>query len=256
MKTLRCKYKARPLILPFLFLSVYAQEELRPISTDRPDTTESTHTVDAGHFQFEMEIAAWTRDGKYRDVSLGQLNSKIGLDDSTDFQVVTPFFTQVRDGNEGFADLQIRLKRNLWGNDEGSTSMAVMPFIQLPTSSDGLGSREVEGGLIVPFAFDGPADWSCAVMGELDLETNEDSDYHLVGLVSATASHAMTEHTGVFFELVSSRGAESGSDWEAYFNTGMTWLVRPNWQLDGGIRIGLTDASADYSPFLGVSTKF
>jgi hypothetical protein len=36
----------------------------------------------------------------------------------------------------------------------------------------------------------------------------------------------------------------------------MTWLATPTWQLDGGIRIGLTDASADYSPFLGMSAKF
>lgn len=236
--------------------SVSSAQELRPLSTDRPDTTESTHTVDAGHFQFEMEIAAWTRDGKYRDVSLGQLNSKIGLDDSTDLQVVTPFFTQVHNGEEGFGDLQVRLKRNLWGNDEGSTSMAVMPFIQLPTSSGGLGSDKVEGGLIVPFAFDGPAGWSCAVMGELDVVANADSDYHLVGLTSATASRAVTEQTAVFFELVSVLSAESESDWEAYFNTGITWLVTPTWQLDCGIRIGLTEASANYSPFLGMSMKF
>lgn len=230
--------------------------ELRPLSTDRPDTTESTHTVDSGHFQFEMEIAAWTHDRDYRDVSFGQLNSKVGLDNSTDLQVVTPFFTQVSNGEEGFGDLQVRLKRNLWGNDEGSTSMAVMPFIQLPTSSGDLGSDKVEGGFIVPFAFDGPAGWSCAVMGELDLEANENRDYHLVGLTSATASHSVTEKTAVFLELVSVLSAESGSDWEAYFNTGITWLVTPTWQLDGGIRIGLTDVSADYSPFLGMSIKF
>lgn len=237
-------------------ISVCPAQALRPLSTDRPDTTESTHTVDAGHFQFEMEIATWTRDGKYRDVSFGQLNSKIGLDDSTDLQVVTPFFTRVHNGEEGFGDLQVRLKRNLWGNDEGSTSMAVMPFIQLPTSSGDLGSDKVEGGLIVPFAFDGPAGWACAVMGELDLEANEDSGYHLVGLTSATASHAVTEKTAVFLELVSVLSADSGSDWEAYFNTGMTWLVTPTLQFDGGIRIGLTGVSADYSPFVGMSAKF
>lgn len=243
-------------ILPTLILPLCTAAELRPLSTDRPDTTESTHTVNAGHFQFEMEIVAWTRDGKHRDVSFGQLNSKIGLDDSTDLQVVTPFFTQVRGGEEGFGDLQARLKRNLWGNDEGATSMAVMPFIQLPTSNDDLGSKEVEGGLIVPFAFDGPADWSCAVMGELDLMANEDSDYRLAGLISMTASHAVSEQAAIFFELVSVSSMESGSDWEAYFNTGVTWLRGSTWQLDGGIRVGLTAASADYSPFLGISTKF
>jgi hypothetical protein len=256
MKTRLCNFKTILLLVPAMLSLVCPAEALRPLSTDRPDTTESTHTVDARHFQFEMEFAAWTRDGNYRDLSLGQVNFKIGLDDSTDFQVVTPFFTQIRQGDQGFGDLQIRLKRNLWGNDEGSTSMAVMPFIQLPTSSGDLGSDEVEGGVIFPFAFSGPADWSCAVMGEVDLETDDDRDYNLVGLVSATASHEVTARTAVFIELVSVLSAESGSDLEAYFNTGMTWLVTPTWQFDGGIRIGLTAASADYSPFIGMSKKF
>ena len=30
---------------------------MRPLSTDRPDTTESPYTVDAGHFQMEMDVA-------------------------------------------------------------------------------------------------------------------------------------------------------------------------------------------------------
>lgn len=230
--------------------------ELRPLSTDRPDTTESPYTVDSGHFQFEMEIAAWTRDGKSREFGIGQLNSKIGLDEMTDLQVVTPFYTFKHDGDDGFGDLQFRLKRNLWGNDKGSTALAVMPFIQLPTSSGDLGSHEVEGGLIVPFAFEGPSAWACAVMAELDIEADANSDYHLVGLISATASHSITDETGIFLELVAVRSAESGAEFEAYFNTGMTWLVTPTWQLDGGIRVGLTAASLDFSPFLGISTKF
>ena len=238
------------------FFSVRA-EELRPLSTDRPDTTESPYTVDAGHFQFEMEIAAWAKDGRERELTLGELNAKIGLDAATDLQVVLPFYTQVRNGGEGFGDIEIRLKRNLWGNDEGSTALAVMPFIKLPTAHGDLGNDEFEGGLIVPLAFEGPAGWSCAVMAEGDIEADEDgSGHHFTAVTSATTSHEVTENTGVFFELVSVLSAESGADWEAYFNTGMTWAVTPTWQVDGGVRLGLTDASTDFTPFLGVSTKF
>ena len=118
-----------PIPLPLLLLTSCSAlaAELRPLSTDRPDTTESPHTVDAGHFQFEMELAAWSKDGRERELSLGELNAKIGLDDCTDLQFVLPFYTHVRGGDEGFGDVQIRLKHNLWGNDEGSTALAVMP---------------------------------------------------------------------------------------------------------------------------------
>jgi hypothetical protein len=239
-------------LLPFALA-----EELRPLSTDRPDTTESAYTVDAGHFQFEMEIAAWAKDGRERELTLGELNAKVGLDASTDLQVVLPFYTQVRNGDEGFGDITIRLKRNLWGNDEGSTALALMPFIKLPTAHDDLGNGEFEGGLIVPFSFQGPAGWACAVMAEGDIEADEDGrGHHFTAITSATTSHGLTENTGVFFELVSVLSAESGADWEAYFNTGMTWAVTPTWQVDGGVRLGLTDASTDFTPFLGLSTKF
>jgi hypothetical protein len=132
-----------------------------------------------------------------------------------------------------------------------------MPFIKLPTANGDLGNGDFEGGVIFPFGFEGPADWSCAVMGEVDFDSDEGGrGNHLVGLVSATTSHAVTENTGIFLELVGVQSAESGTRFEAYFNTGATWAVTPTWQLDGGIRTGLTDASTDLTPFLGISTKF
>jgi Putative MetA-pathway of phenol degradation len=234
-----------------------AAAELRPLSTDRPDTTESPRTVDAGRFQFEMEVANASRDGGDREFSVGEMNAKYGLDAATDLQWVMPFYQHVRGGSEGFGEVEIRLKRNLWGNDEGRTALALMPFLKLPTANGYLGNGEFEGGLIIPLGFEGPAGWSCAVMAELDLAAADGGgSHHLVGLTSATTSHALSGNTGVFLELVSILSAESGADWEAYFNAGMTWGVTPAWQIDGGVRCGLTRAATGFTPFLGVSTKF
>ena len=238
-------------------IAIGIADELRPLSTDRPDTTESAYTVDAGHFQFEMELANATRDGGDREFSIGELNAKIGIGTSTDLQVVTPFYQHIRDGGEGFGDVEIRVKHNLWGNDSGPTALALMPFIKIPTAHGDLGNGEFEGGVILPYSFEGPAGWSCAVMGECDLEADDGGDdYHFVGVTSATTSHDLTETTGIFLELVSVLSSEEDAAWEAYFNTGMTWAVTPSWQLDGGVRLGLTDAATGFTPFLGVSTKF
>lgn len=232
--------------------------ELRPLSTDRPDTTESPHTVDAGHFQFEMEIAAWTRDGgESSEFTLGELNAKYGLNDSTDLQVVLPFFTHIKGAGEGFGDIQIRVKHNLWGKDQGPNALAIMPYVKIPTADSDMGNGDFEGGLIVPFGFDGPAGWSFGIMGEADLATDEDDGgYHLLGLFSATASHNLTECTGIFFEIVGILTPEGGNRHEAYFNNGIVWALSDTLQLDGGIRVGLNSASTDFSPFVGVSAKF
>lgn len=256
MKKSVARFPAPPRVVIALALPICHAAELRPLSTDRPDTTESPYTVDAGYFQLEMEIGNWTRDGSEREFSLGELNSKIGLDPCNDLQVVLPFYTCVRNGGEGFGDVQIRLKHNFWGNDSGDTALAIMPFVKLPTANGDLGNGDWEGGIIVPFGFSGPNDWAFGVQGELDLEADDDGQRHLVFLSSATTSHPLTETTGFFLELVSILSTSGGEVWEAYFNTGLTWAVTPTWQLDGGIRTGLTDASADFMPFLGLSTKF
>lgn len=213
-------------------------------------------TVDAGHFQLECELGSWTRNGDEASFSLGEFNLKAGLDAVTDLQLVLPVYTRVRGGAEGFGDIQLRLKRNLWGNDEGETAMALMPYLKLPTANGELGNDEFEGGLIVPFGFKGPAGWSCAVMGEVDVLADEDGGgHHASFLTSATAAHALTENTACFLELVSILSTGSDTDPEAYFNTGITWALEPQSQFDFGIRAGLTDAAEDITLFTGFSTK-
>ena len=234
-----------------------AAPPLRDLSTDRPDTTESPRSVDAGNFQFELEIAAWERDRGTRTLHLGEFNLKAGLDDSTDLQLVLPRFSRTSGGPEGFGDIELRLKRNLWGNDNGPTALAVMPFVKIPTASHDLGNGKWEGGLLVPFAFSLPAGWESAVMTGIDLAADDTwNGYHAVFVNSITASHGLTESTAFFVELVSVLSAESGADDEAYFNAGLTWAVLPQWQVDGGIRAGLASASTDFTPFLGLSAKF
>ena len=60
--------------------------EMREMSTDRPDQTESPFTVDAGHLQIEMDLINWTHDhsgGAVTDsMAFAPVNFKIGLTDN------------------------------------------------------------------------------------------------------------------------------------------------------------------------------
>src|SRR4051794_28712490 len=51
---------------------------LREMSTDRPDTTESPITVDAGHFQVEVDAVSMTRDQGVTDTAVAAMNLKLG----------------------------------------------------------------------------------------------------------------------------------------------------------------------------------
>ena len=52
---------------------------MREMSTDRPDQTESAYTVDAGHFQLEMDFANFTYDHHSADgVRTGDMECRAG----------------------------------------------------------------------------------------------------------------------------------------------------------------------------------
>lgn len=243
--------------------------ELRPLSTDRPDTTESAYTVDAGHFQVELEAFAWTHDReapRTTDVWTGSANLKVGLLDFIDFQaVLTPYVSErvndrapAEEGTaNGFGDTDLRMKFNLWGNDGGPTALALMPFVTLPTHDRDLGSgRRVEGGLIVPFYVEQSERWGFGFMLETDAVENEDEDgYTAEFVITGTIGGDIYGDLGGFLEFASITRAESGSEGQAYFNGGLTYALAEYVQLDAGWNLGLTTASDDTRLFVGLSFK-
>lgn len=235
------------------FLSPVPRELMREMATDRPDTTESPISVDAGHLQAEVEAVGLARDGGLNELIVGAVNLKLGLTSRSDLQVVVEPFHHAA-GQTGFGDLTLRNKWNLWGNDGGATAFALMPFITLPTASNGFGAGYVEGGLIAPFGFEGPAGFECAAMLEVDAVRRAES-YGADLVATATAGHTLYEELGGFFELTSGFPLDGG---DAAFgaNSGLTLGLSDDLVLDGGARLGLNDAAEDVSFFLGGSVRY
>src|SRR5437773_1104630 len=71
-------------------------KSLREFTTDRPDKTESPYTVDAGHFQFEMDLVNYTYDHeksggvthRVDGLAIAPINMKVGLCNRLDAQLV------------------------------------------------------------------------------------------------------------------------------------------------------------------------
>lgn len=151
----------------FTLVNATPRSLMREMSTDRPDATESPHTVDAGHFQAELSFIEFGRndDGPRQDAFLyAPTNLKVGLRHDLDVQLVLSPYERVQTAGDedlsGFGDTLLRLKLNLWGNDGGATAAAIMPYIKFPTAADELGNDHIEGGLILPLALELPAECS------------------------------------------------------------------------------------------------
>jgi hypothetical protein len=237
---------------------------LRDLSTDRPDTTESPYTVDAGHFQVELSFVDYTRDragGQTRTtLAVAPMLLKAGLLHNVDLQLGLDPWTHERTGGEGsvegFGDTIVRLKVNLWGNDAGDTAFALMPFVKLPTADDDLGNGRVEGGLIAPLAVALPAEFALGLMAELDLVADDDGGYTPDFVHTGTLGRAIVGDLAGYVEYAGFADLAGDQKYRAYFDAGLTYAVGPDAQLDAGVRVGLTEAADDLGLFAGLSVRY
>lgn len=249
-------------------------EYLREMSTDRPDQTESPYTVDAGHFQLELDFVnvvfnqdrVGGADLREYEGSILPFNLKIGLLDNVDIQLVLdPYVStsvedrkaETKDEESGAGDFQTRLKVNVWGNNGGRTALAVMPYVKWPLSESASRNGKTEGGLIVPLAVSLGPGWGMGLMAELNFIRNEAGDgYDAEHVQSITFGRDIVDRIGGYGELCSVFSSAADADWLGQIDCGINYGVNDNTQLDLGCNFGVSDAAPDFNPFAGVSIRF
>jgi hypothetical protein len=240
---------------------------MREMSTDRPDTTESPYTVDAGHYQIEMSFFDFDRNRvngtRIETWTFGALNLKAGLLPNVDLQAVFDSYAneETRSGGftetaSGFSDVALRLKVNLWGNDEGRTALAIMPFVKIPTGTE-LSNGHWEGGLILPLAIALTDRVGLGLMIEADfVHDEEQGGYDVEWVHTVTLGFDLTSKLGLYLEYAGLAGADRAFDYQATFDAGITWSATDDLVFDAGVRVGLNDAAQDLGVFTGMSVRF
>jgi Putative MetA-pathway of phenol degradation len=242
---------------------------MREMESDRPDKTESPITVDAGHFQLEMDFATYTFDRtqseKTKSWAVAPTNFKVGILNNVDLQVVVQTYnTETVENRDtggkhrvsGFGDVTLRCKTNFWGNGSGFSAFGMMPFVKLPTAADGAGNGAVEGGLIFPFLLRLPADWEIGmdiVVGQIRNEGG--GGYHHEAIQSITVGHDFGKWSG-YLEFFSNVSNEPHAGWVATVDCGLSYRLTRDLQLDAGVNIGLTSAADDVNPFVGLTVRY
>ncbi len=249
------------------------RELLREFNTDRPDQTESPYTVDAGHFQVELDFLNCTRDHdtsgggdiRTRDWAVAPVNVKLGLTNRVDLQwVIDPYVSSRVDDRvagtvtrtSGFGDVTTRLKINFWGNDGGPTAFAVMPFVKWPLPASRVRNGETEDGVIFALRHELPAGWDAAVMTEVDFLSNGAGGHDTEWINSISFSHDLRGKLGGYIELFTVMGDAPGFKWQGQLDVGLTYVLAHDIQLDLGCNFGVTKSAPDYQPFAGLSRRF
>ncbi len=169
--------------------------ELRDMDTDRPDKTNTPHTIDAGHLQIETGgfDYVYYRD-KYQGANaraealdLGQFNFRLGVLNDLEVNAVVDAYDFVRNtdylGNQssrqsGLGDLVVGGKLNFWGNDCGDdvwdSALGIQPQFKIPTVRENLGNGHPELFVGVPFLINLPADFHLGLQPTFSWESQFD----------------------------------------------------------------------------------
>jgi hypothetical protein len=245
------------------------EKYMRDLNPDRPNATESPYTVDAGHYQLEMDFANFTYDKTggttTRAWDVGDFNLRAGLLNNVDFQLIYGNYLNVHTSDSsghttrqsGLGDLTTRLKINLWGDDGGTTAFGLMPYVKFPTSTDGLGNSAVEGGMIFPLAVSLPYDFDLSLETAVSYMKNaNDGGNHEEFIASGSLDHPIIGKLSGYVEFFSNFTTESHAGWVGTVDTGLEYQVTKNIQLDCNCFFGVTRAAPDFNPFAGITVRF
>jgi hypothetical protein len=246
---------------------------MRDISPDRPDKTDSPFTVDAGHYQLELDFANFTYDApnsqngnvKSDAYQLAPMNVKVGVFNNVDLQLVLQPWSWQQNKNEttgavttdsGFGDTTLRAKVNLIGNDGGFFALALIPYVTLPTAQDYLGAGGMEGGVGIPYAFDVP-NWDVGFQTTVSCDRNDFGDgYHADIANSVSVGHAVIGALEYHVEFYSSVSTEQNSGWVGTVDTWFTYQLNKNLIFDSGVYIGVTAAADNWHPWIGMTWRY
>lgn len=242
-----------------------ATEPTREMFTDRPDVTESPHSVAPGFFQVEMSFFDYEMDRNGPDRLdnwvVGSMNLKYGITQNSDLQLIVNMHSRQRtsglgenDLASGFDDITLRWKHTLWGNDPVSTALALIPFVTMPTHGE-IGSEAWGGGLVMPFSIELSSSLSLGLMAQCDLAPDLESrgtDIEWLGTVCLGLE--ITERWGAYTEIIAAAGEDMNAQLRSA--TGLTFAISENLVLDGGLRLGLNREAPDLGLFTGVSFRF
>ncbi len=244
-----------------------APSSLRALTTDRPDTTESPFTINAGHVQIETTLFGYTRSA--RDAAgvqndrfeIATTNLRIGLSEAIEFDfVLHPYGGSLASARGpargGIGAVDLRAKVNFWGNDGGKTALALLPFLSVATDSDnGFGPVDVEYGVLVPLSIEISDRLGLGLNAGLNLRRSEETaPYRISVPLTASLAVAWADRIGGFYEVAAEVGG--GESPSLSLNTGITWLIADDLQLDTGIGIGVAGSADQIAPFLGFSARF
>lgn len=254
------------------------ESALRGMDTDRPNLTNTPHTIDAGHLQIETGLYDASHfhdrthggDSVNDTLSLAHINARLGLTDRFEINAAIDSYTRIKSTDNlaaqtskltGFGDTVLGGKLNLWGNagadDPWTSGFALQPQVKLPTAQTGIGNNHIEWAIGAPFVVNLVGGFHLGLQTALGQERNTSNNHDVVGWQnSASLDHVIFGGVDVYLEYAMHATTERGVQPQQSVDIGFTYPITDNLAIDSGVFMGVNKATPGLEWTSGISFRF
>jgi Putative MetA-pathway of phenol degradation len=225
-----------------------------PISTDRPQITNSSVVVPCGSLQFENGFLVTTPKGGQRGFDLPETSVRFGIARKTELRFAVPDYFYNDDTTSGytngFGDLSLGFKQQL-GPAHGF-DVSLIPSVSLPTGANAISSHGYDPALQLPWSRSFAKNWTAAGMFSLVWPT-EAGQRNLTGQSSLYFDRQLTQPWDAYIEYSGAFPQRGGPQHVIDFGT--AYKLSLHQQLDFHWSFGVSGAAPDHSLGLGYSVR-
>lgn len=263
------RFVSAKIIFPAMALAAghaaHAAEDV--INPDRPGVVESSQVVGSGIMQIETSISE--EHNSEADIDERTYTTptliRAGINDTWELRMEsggrTVQHTRINGTTRtlsGYADISIGMKWRFTDENTASHRPSTAWLFDVTTDT---GSREFRGNGLRPSVrfvaeWTLPDDASLGVMPGVVYDRN-DQHHFVSSMLAANYSKQFTPLLRGFVELAAQQLASTADGGNIIVaDTGMTWLLNKDMQLDASIQRGLSDAAPDWLAAVGFSMRF
>ena len=239
-----------------------ANPSREPLLSDRPDFTESTATVKRGEVQLEGGDT-FERTSSVKTNTIGELLLRIGVTSGAELRIEPGSYTTITSPNgdaSGWADAALGMKLRLYERPDETPS--IVPAVSLIVlTSVPTGSLEFRQTKLQPEA-KLASEWTLS--DRIGLATNlnvsrprdDENGRYTVFEGSVSFGFELTKRVGAYAEVFGFAPQLARVGHTRYGNTGLTFGLTPDFQLDLRAGMGFNGVQPDYFAGAGLVRRW
>ncbi len=238
----------RKIILLTILINAVMNVSAQNIITDRPDQTESAAVVQVKSFQLESGLLlgySGKNSTAQQQLIIPTALLRYGLTKNIELRLVEQLenvkITETSANTFGLSDIELGAKIHLFTCKRKTTDIAFLSHLVIPSGSSGIGGETFGSVNKIAFAH--------TISDFLGAGFNVGYDYFGTGKGDFTYSFVLGAGLGDKLSIFAETYGENVEfeNWFSNFDTGITYLVNRNFQLDASFGIGLNHTMKYFS---------